>query len=73
MRRKIWMILLGIGAVAGFASGFRSLHHLGPYGCGHGDWNSRRAAFEAHVADVCTRSAERTLKEHGPTRPAPPP
>ncbi len=28
MRRKIIMILLGIGAVGGFASGFAHLHHL---------------------------------------------
>jgi hypothetical protein len=76
MRRKIWMILLGIGTVAGFASGFRSVHHfMGPHGPEHGEWGSRRAAFEAHIADVCTRSAERTLREHAPAgpRPAPPP
>jgi hypothetical protein len=71
------MVLLGIGAVAGFASGFHSLHRFGPYGYGHGygDWGGQRAAFEAHIADVCTRSAERTLRErgHGDARPAPPP
>lgn len=74
MRRKIWMVLLGIGAIAGFAWGFHSLHRFGPcgYGAGCGEWGGRRAAFEAHVADVCTRSAERTLREHG-ARPAPPP
>lgn len=76
MRRKIWMILLGIGAIAGFASGFHSLHRcMGPYGPGYGHWGARRGEFEAHVADICTRSAERTLREHGAAapRPAPPP
>lgn len=58
MRRKVWAVLLGIGAIAGFASGFRSLHHAGyaPCGCG---WSERHAEFEAHVADVCTQAAER--------------
>lgn len=75
MGRKIWMVLLGLGAVAGFASGFYSLHRFGPHGHGYGDWGGRRAAFEAHIANVCTRSAERTLREHGQrdARPAPPP
>ena len=80
MRRKFWMVLLGLGAVAGFASGFHSLRHYGGAfgpGCCHGPWESRRAAFEAHVADICTRSAERTLSTRGApetrTSPAPQP
>jgi hypothetical protein len=46
--------MLIIGAIAGFASGL--------YGCRHHD--ERRQAFEEHIADVCTRAAERT---HGHT------
>ena len=56
MRRKALMLVLGIGAIAGFASGI--------FGCRyHGE--QRRQAFEDHVADVCTRAAERT-RDHGP-------
>lgn len=76
MRRKIWMILLGIGAIAGFAWGFHSLHHFrGAYGPGSGRWGARHAEFEAHVADICTRAAERTLRERDALapRPLPPP
>ena len=76
--RKFWMVLLGLGAVAGFASGFHSLrHHGGAFGPGcchsHGPWESRRASFEAHVADLCTQSAERTLRERGPSHAPPSP
>jgi hypothetical protein len=50
------MFVLAIGAVAGFASGI--------FGCRyHGA--ERRQAFEDHVADVCTRAAERT-RDHRP-------
>jgi hypothetical protein len=56
MRRKALMFVLAIGAVAGFASGI--------FGCRyHGA--ERRQAFEDHVADVCTRAAERT-RDHRP-------
>jgi hypothetical protein len=56
MRRKALMFVLAIGAVAGFASGL--------YGCRQRGME-RRQAFEDHVADVCTRAAERT-HGHGP-------
>ena len=73
--RKIWIILLALGAVAGFAAGFRSLHRWG-HDFGHGSWHgTRRAAFEAHVADVCTQAAERVIRERaavGDRAPAPP-
>ncbi|HET9932182.1 MAG TPA: hypothetical protein VFQ35_15875 [Polyangiaceae bacterium] len=64
MRRKFWAVLLGIGAVAGFASGFRSLHYMGhgPCACG---WAGRHANFEAHVADVCTEAVERAQRARG--------
>jgi len=54
MRRKALMVVLAIGAVAGFASGI--------WGCRH-HREDRRQAFEDHVADVCTRAAERARGE----------
>jgi hypothetical protein len=48
MRRPFLLLLLGLGALFGFASGFHQLrwHH----------W-ARRAAFERHVAEVCVDAA----------------
>lgn len=54
MRRKALMWVLGLGAVAGFASAFGCHFH-----------RDRRQAFEDHVAEVCTRAAERS-REHAP-------
>lgn len=52
--RKILMVVLGVGAVAGFASGFARLCHYGTGGrFGH------RAELEQRVADACTESALR--------------
>lgn len=51
MRRYALIWVLSLGAVAGFASGL--------YGC-HYHAVERRQAFEDHVADVCTRAAERS-------------
>jgi hypothetical protein len=42
--------MLAVGAIAGFAS---ALH-----GCRHHE--DRRRAFEDHIAEVCTRAAERS-------------
>ena len=66
MRRKFWAVILGIGAIAGFAAGFRSMHHMGYDACGCSGFgpHGRRAAFEAHVADVCTQAAERSQRAH---------
>jgi hypothetical protein len=78
MTRKITIFLLAAGAVAGFTLGFARLHHgHGGHGCGYGRgaWGPvghGRAAFEDHVADVCTRSAERVLKGRS-NAPAPAP
>jgi hypothetical protein len=55
MGRRILMVLLGVGAVAGFASGFARLCYGG---FGHGRWD-RHAEFERRVADTCTESALR--------------
>ncbi len=54
MRRKLLMVLLGAGALAGFGAGFARLHH-GPGHFGHG----RHAELERRVADACTESALR--------------
>lgn len=63
MARKILAGILGMGAVLGFASGLYWLRH--PWHAGHGP-GARRAAFEAHVAEVCTRAAERVLRDSAP-------
>lgn len=58
MTRKLLMVLLGIGAVAGFGAGFARLC----YGYGHhgrGDPFGRHAQLEQRVADACTESALR--------------
>jgi hypothetical protein len=62
MRRKALIFVLAIGTIAGFASGL--------YGC-HYHGIERRQAFEDHVADVCTRAAERSRDRapHGQNTP----
>jgi hypothetical protein len=74
MRRGIIIFLLATGAVAGFTIGFARLRYgYGHSGHGHGHWGHDRVAFENHVADVCTRSAERVMNERGKAPPAPAP
>jgi len=51
MRRNGLILVLALGAIAGFASGLYGCHYHGV---------ERRQAFEDHVADVCTRAAERS-------------
>ena len=51
MRRNALILVLGLGAVAGFGSSLLGCHyHAAP----------RRQAFEDHIADVCTRAAARS-------------
>ncbi len=58
MRRNLLMVLLGLGAVAGFGSGFSRLYngqgHFGPglHGAHHAPW-------QRHVADTCAEAALR--------------
>jgi len=54
MKRKILLVLLGLGTIAGYASAFgsHSRHH-----------RTHRAAFEEHVADLCVRAAARQSAE----------
>jgi len=51
MRRRGLILVLAVGAIAGFASGLYGCHYHGV---------ERRQAFEDHIADVCTRAAERS-------------
>ena len=51
MRRKGLIFVLALGSIAGFASGLYGCHYHGV---------ERRQAFEDHVADICTRAAERS-------------
>ncbi len=49
-RRPFLMALLAVGTIAGYASGFVSMHcHSACH----------RASFEQHVADVCVAAADR--------------
>lgn len=75
MKRGITIFLLATGAVAGFTIGFARLRHGYGHWGHHGHWGHDRVAFENHVADVCTRSAERVMNERGkaPAAPAPAP
>ena len=50
MRRKALIVLLALGTVGGYASGFASMR-----GC----HNKRRDAFEQHVAKVCVDAARK--------------
>ena len=51
MKRKALIFVLAAGSIAGFASGLFGCHYHG---------QARRQAFEDHVAEVCTRAAERS-------------
>jgi hypothetical protein len=53
------MVLLGLGALGGFAAGFASLRCHRGYGYGPHGWHARRAAFEQHVAQTCADAALR--------------
>jgi hypothetical protein len=83
MARRILIVLLGLGAIAGFAGGFMQLHHMRHHGYGYGPgWEGgpgwgRHSEFEDHVADVCARAAERVIRDRpdhrDSPRPEPPP
>ena len=66
MRRKLLMVLLGVGAIAGFGSGFARLAYGGFGRFGHGDHFDRHSEFQRRVADACTESALRVYKEQAP-------
>jgi len=56
MRRKFWMIVFGLGAVAGFSSGFAHLWR-GPHH--HSRHFQRHAEFERRLGEICTDRALR--------------
>lgn len=64
-KRKLLIGALAFGTFAGFAGGFMSIG-----ACAARGHQARRDAFEAHVADVCTRSAQRVWEERGDGEPA---
>ena len=79
MRRGITIFLLAAGAIAGFTIGFGRLRYGYGHGCGYGHgawgndgWGHDRVAFENHIADVCTRAAERSMNERPKAPPASP-
>lgn len=71
MRRKIWIVLLSLGVIVGFGAGFARLHHYRH----HGHWGSghpgRHAAFERHVAEVCTQAAAKVFESKNRTGAVP--
>jgi hypothetical protein len=63
-KRAFLIVLFGLGTVGGFAHGFASLGH-----CANSCRSARRASFEDHVAEVCTRAAERVADERAAVNP----
>jgi len=66
MGRKFLMVVLGLGAVAGFASGFAHLGGWCRYGYGPGGHLDRQSEFQRHVADTCTEAALRVYNQKNP-------
>jgi hypothetical protein len=54
IKRGVLVVLLSLGAIGGFTHGFAYMAQC------HGSCEaSRRDQFEDHIADVCTRAAQR--------------
>ncbi len=67
MPRPFLLVLLGLGTLAGFAAGFRSVRH------GEFDWDHRWGPPHRSMdawADACVRAAEREAQPA--PAPAPP-
>jgi hypothetical protein len=63
IKRGALIALFSFGALAGFGHGIASV------ACHAGSCHQqRRAAFEDHVAEVCTRAAERARTDHDSDR-----
>lgn len=71
MGRKVLMVVLGLGVVAGFGSGFARLCYGGWGHHGPGGRFDRHAEFERHVADTCADAALRVYKEKSAAGPTP--
>ena len=70
--RKLLIVLLALGAVAGFTAGFARLWHFHHDGSGRYGYGFHRGErFEQRVADVCVEAAERRLHVSSPATPAP--
>lgn len=69
MARRALVFVLALGAIGGYAAGFAHLAYFHHHGRGWG-WG---AAREERMAELCTRSAERVLRERhlDPAKPAP--
>lgn len=52
MKRKVLLVMLAFGTVAGYASAFRSHHH-----------RDRHKAWREEVADLCVGAAERRWRD----------
>ncbi len=61
MIRRIAIVLLAFGTVAGYGSGFASLRHR---------HHERRAVIERHVARVCVDAANDARRGALPTPPS---
>jgi hypothetical protein len=68
IKRIVLVTLLSLGAIGGFTHGFARMAQ-----CHSACGASRRDQFEQHIADVCTRSAERVYDQGHAVPPAPPP
>jgi hypothetical protein len=68
MGRKFLMVVLAVGAVAGFASGFA---RLGGWCHGPGCRFDRQSELERRVADTCAESALRVYNRQNPPGPKP--
>jgi hypothetical protein len=62
MRRRILIVLLGLGTLLGFGAFVHRLRQgPGPHG-----WQARRVAFERHVAEICSDAALRARAQSPP-------
>jgi hypothetical protein len=73
MRRAFWLVVLGLGAVAGFASGFHSVRHHGHgpdgvfnEGCWRGQWQAGRARHVQELAAACVEAAREQAAPKAP-------
>lgn len=67
MRRTGWIVLLGLGSIAGFAAGFHAIvHHEHGFGP-RSHWHEHRVE---RFAEACVRAAERARS--APPAPSPP-
>ena len=55
MKRKVLLVLLALGTIAGYASAACSHHRYH-----HGE---RHRAFEQHIADICVAAAQRHMTD----------